>query len=138
MIADAKPNLDVFHHLLYEISRGLRDLALYTIQPEDQERIQSQLEEEGISFLFRPIEDGRVNVFFGHASCINVVKKFGSCPHCELTPEQDFMLGIMLGYDRTKQCERYLTRKQMCEHHRETMERVSAPAPVCGTPCNRS
>lgn len=26
----------------------------------------------------------------------------------QLTAEQDFMLGIMLGYDRVKQCERYM------------------------------
>jgi hypothetical protein len=114
MIADAKPNLDVFHHLLYEISRGLRDLALYTIQPEDQALIAKQLNQEEISYLFRPIEDGRINVYFGHESCVQVVNAFGTCPHCHLSPEQDFMLGIMLGYDRTRQCERYLSRRKLC------------------------
>jgi hypothetical protein len=115
MIADAKPNLDVFHHLLYEINRGLRDLALYTIQPSDQELIQSRLDHEGVAAHFLPIEDGRVNVYFGHETCVNVVKEFGSCPHCLHTPEQDFILGIMLGYDRTKQCERYLDRREFCK-----------------------
>lgn len=135
MIATSHQNLEIFHHLIYEISRGLRDLALYTLHPEDQKCIQEQLELEELSFLFRPIEDGRVNVFFGHASCIDVVKQFGSCAHCELTPEQDFILGIMLGYDRTRQCDRYLQRKEMCKQHRETMARVSAPLPSCGTSC---
>lgn len=115
MIAKAKPNLDVFHHLLYEISRGLRDLALYTIQPEDQESIQAQLDAEGIAAHFLPIEDGRVNVYFGHESCVKVTKEFGTCPHCQHTPEQDFILGIMLGYDRTRQCERYLDRRAFCK-----------------------
>ena len=115
MIATAQPNFDVFHHLLYEINRGLRDLALYTIQPEDQERVQEQLRHEGIAAHFLPIEDGRVNVYFGHKSCVTVVQEFGSCPHCQHTPEQDFILGIMLGYDRTKQCERYLDRRKFCK-----------------------
>lgn len=130
MIADAKPNLDVFNHLLYEISRGLRDLALYTIQPEDQEFLTGRLKQEDISFLFRPIEDGRVNVYFGHPACVNVVKEFGTCPHCHLSPEQDFMLGIMLGYNRTRQCERYLTRRDLCKA-REVPCTSTRPATQC-------
>ncbi|RLD17868.1 MAG: DUF2023 domain-containing protein, partial [Caldiserica bacterium] len=30
-----------------------------------------------------------------------------------LTEEEDFILGIMLGYDRLKQCERYMRIKRM-------------------------
>ena len=30
----------------------------------------------------------------------------------DLTDEEDFILGVMLGYDRLKQCERYLKRKR--------------------------
>jgi hypothetical protein len=130
MIAEtAKPNLDVFHHLLYEISRGLRDLALYTIQPEDQELIESELRREEISYLFRTIEDGRVNVYFGHKSCVDVADEFGTCPHCHLSPEQDFILGIMLGYHRARQCDRYLSRKKMCKTRTETC--TSGPAVAC-------
>ncbi len=106
--------MDVFFHLLYEHSRGLRDLALYTIAPEQQERVERELITEGVAYLFRPLEDGRVNVYFGHPACVDVVRAFGACPHCRLTPEQDFMLGIMLGYDRTRQCERYLARRRQC------------------------
>ena len=108
-------HMDVFYHLLYEHSRGLRDLALYTISPEDEEKIAKELELEKVSYLFRKIEDGRTNVYFGHPSCVEVVKSFGTCPHCFLSPEQDFILGIMLGYDRTRQCDRYLTRRDQCE-----------------------
>jgi len=112
--------MDVFFHLLYEHSRGLRDLALYTIQPEDRDTIRRELELEGVSYLFRPIEDGRINVYFGHAACVDVIQSFGNCPHCRLTPEQDFMLGIMLGYDRTRQCERFLGRRAQCAERTDT------------------
>lgn len=106
--------MDVFFHLLYEHSRGLRDLALYTIAPEQQAAVERELAQEGVAYLFRPLEDGRLNVYFGHPACVEVVRSFGACPHCRLTPEQDFMLGIMLGYDRTRQCERFLARRQQC------------------------
>lgn len=117
--------MDVFFHLLYEHSRGLRDLALYTIAPEEQPRVESELIQEGVAYLFRPLEDGRVNVYFGHAACVDVVRSFGACPHCRLTPEQDFMLGIMLGYDRTRQCERFLARRHQC-----TQQPAPCPAQV--------
>lgn len=31
-----------------------------------------------------------------------------------LTPEEDFILGAMLGYDICAQCERYCKRKKIC------------------------
>lgn len=119
--------MDVFFHLLYEHSRGLRDLALYTIAVEQREQVESELRQEGVAFLIRPIEDGRLNVYFGHPSCVEVVRSFGACPHCRLTPEQDFILGIMLGYDRTRQCERYLGRRQQCVAIQECPAAKTAP-----------
>ncbi|NLF41588.1 MAG: DUF2023 family protein, partial [Bacteroidales bacterium] len=55
-------------------------------------------------------------VFFGAKDCVEVVKTFVQKKLNELTPEQDFMLGIMLGYDRLKQCGRYLTQKNKKEN----------------------
>lgn len=106
--------MDVFYHLIYEHSRGLRDLALYTVSPAQVELVEAELKHEGVAYWFRPLDDGRINVYFGHRACVDVVRSFGGCPHCRLTPEQDFMLGIMLGYDRTRQCERYLGRRRHC------------------------
>ncbi|MBN2063189.1 MAG: DUF2023 family protein, partial [Sedimentisphaerales bacterium] len=30
----------------------------------------------------------------------------------DFTPEEDYILGIMLGYDRLKQCQRYVSMKK--------------------------
>jgi hypothetical protein len=120
--------MDVFYHLLYEHSRGLRDLALYTIDPAQRDTIEHELKLEGVAFLMRPLEDGRLNVYFGHRACIDVIQSFGGCPHCRLTPEQDFMLGIMLGYDRTRQCERYIGRLAMCREAPTPCGKHEAPA----------
>ena len=46
-------------------------------------------------------------MYFGEKACVDVVKTLNPKLN-ELSAEQDFMLGIMLGYDRVKQCERYL------------------------------
>ncbi|MCD8493394.1 MAG: DUF2023 family protein [Geovibrio sp.] len=48
--------------------------------------------------------------FSGMKNCVNVVKQFGVSLN-KLTDEQDFILGVMLGYDRILQCKRYLSRK---------------------------
>lgn len=123
--------MDVFYHLLYEHGRGLRDLALYTLDPSQQEMVGEELRREQVAYLFRPIEDGRVNVYFGHRACVEVVESFGTCPHCYLTPEQDFLLGIMLGYDRTRQCERYLKRRERCVERPRPCP-ATRPARGCG------
>jgi hypothetical protein len=54
----------------------------------------------------------KINIFFGNKNCINVLKSFGDKPLYKFTDEEDFILGIMLGYCRKKQCERFLKRKK--------------------------
>ncbi|MDF3127772.1 DUF2023 family protein [Kiritimatiellaeota bacterium B1221] len=125
-----KQPLDVFYHLMYEHGRGLRDLALYTIHTDQVDTVKQSLELEKVAYLFKKLDDGRVNVYFGHEACVNIVNSFGSCPHFQHTPEQDFMLGIMLGYDRTRQCERYLARK---EAHQPSLPDCAKTDKVCKT-----
>lgn len=103
--------LRVFHHHIYEYKKGLRNLILYTGRSEDRRQIEERLEREGIACLVREVSAGKINVFFGAEVCVQVVKNFGVKPLAEFNNEEDFMLGIMLGYDRLKQCERYLHRQ---------------------------
>jgi hypothetical protein len=102
--------LQVFHHHIYEYKKGLRNLILYTGRSEDREVIEARLAREGIACLVRDVSPGKINVFFGAPVCIQVLQSFGPRPLALFTCEEDFMLGIMLGYDRLKQCERYLRR----------------------------
>ena len=55
----------------------------------------------------------KVNLYFGKRACLDAVKTFIDKPLNRLTPEEDFMLGAMLGYDITLQCERFCTRKRV-------------------------
>ena len=79
--------LKVFLNHVYEYKKGVRNMVLYTI---------------GCN---------KINLFFGRRECIEVIQSMTSRPLNELTPEEDFILGAMLGYDICGQCLRYCKRK---------------------------
>ncbi len=103
--------LHVFYHHIYEYQKGLRNLVLCTEKAELKEKIINRLKKENISYLIHEISQNKINIYFGHKYCIDVVKSFNNPKLNELSQEQDFILGIMLGYDRLKQCERFLNMK---------------------------
>ena len=73
--------------------------------------IEETLRRKKIAYLVYPLGEGRINVFFGDDTCIAVIRMFDKHNLFDLTDEEDFILGVMLGYDTAKQCERYLDRK---------------------------
>ena len=102
--------MNVFNHHVYEYRKGIRRLILHTTAKAQQAAIEAALRRKKISYLLYPLGAGKINVFFGDAPCIEVIKTFNKRNLFELTDEEDFILGIMLGYDTAKQCERYLGR----------------------------
>lgn len=103
-------DLRVFNHHIYEYKKGIRNLILTTEKAKYRNSIENKLNKESIDYVIHEIAGNKINVYFGEKSCVNVVKTLNPKLN-ELTPEQDFILGIMLGYDRVKQCDRYLKRK---------------------------
>ena len=101
----------IFSHHIYELKKGLRHLILFTTTEEHRLAIVQKLETHGISLLIQSVAPGsnKINVFFGDQTCIDVLETFDADYLSELSAEEDFMLGVMLGYDRVKQCERYLS-----------------------------
>lgn len=104
--------MKVFTHYLYEYKKGLRNLALHTGNVEERDAIEKKLKRENISYYIQNLNNTKMNVFFGDKVCVDVIKQMNFKSLSDLTDEEDFILGIMLGYDRLKQCERYLKRKQ--------------------------
>lgn len=104
-------DLRVFHHHIYEFKKGIRNLILTTEKSKHKENIEDRLKKEKIDYVIHDISNDKINVYFGEKPCVDVVKTFNPKLN-RLTPEQDFMLGIMLGYDRVKQCVRYLDFKK--------------------------
>ena len=103
-------NIQVIRHHIYEYEKGLRDLILHTTKKEFRESAVSILEKRDIAYFIYPAGENNINIFFGNISCINVIKTIGKENLAEYTDEEDFILGIMLGYCRLKQCRRYLER----------------------------
>ncbi len=100
-------DLRVFHHHIYEFKKGIRNLILTTEKSMYKPVIEKRLGNEKIDYVIHDIGKDKINVYFGAPECVDVVRTFTPKLN-ELTAEQDFMLGIMLGYDRVKQCVRYM------------------------------
>ncbi len=100
-------DLKVFHHHVYEFKKGIRTLILTTEKSKHKDAIRQKLEKEQIDYVIHDVDDKKINVFFGEKPCVDVVKTLNP-KLSEHTPQEDFMLGILLGYDKVKQCVRYL------------------------------
>ena len=64
-----------------------------------------------IDYLVQPVTADR-SISGTSCACLDAVRMFVHKPLNELSAEEDFMLGVMLGYDLPMQCERYCTRKR--------------------------
>ena len=117
--------MNVFTHHIQEYKKGLRTLVLYTTKASNRDAIEKRLQREMIDYYIREVNETKINVFFGNSICIDVIKQMNFESLSNLTDEEDFILGTMLGYDRVKQCERYLKRKRAGANNMEKVDRKS-------------
>ena len=103
-------DLKVFLNHIYEYKKGVRQMVLYTANKKYEDFVVKRLKSQKICFMIQPVGESHINLFFGKRECINVIKKMVDKPLNKLTPEQDFILGAMLGYDICAQCKRYCER----------------------------
>ena len=102
--------LRIVNHQLYELSKGIRPLSMFTTTEAGSAAVVTRLASKGIAHYVHKACPTKVNVIFGQPVAVATVRRFLTGPLCKLSPEHDFMLGILLGYDREKQCVRYLER----------------------------
>ncbi|MGI6076481.1 MAG: DUF2023 family protein [Pyramidobacter sp.] len=100
--------MEVFRHHVYEYKKGLRNLILHTAPQRDLPEICRILKAEKIPCRVVRLENGYANVFFGSEDCIRVLEIIGSKGLDRFTKEEDFILGIMLGYGRLVECRRFI------------------------------
>lgn len=103
--------LKVFLNHIYEYKKGVRQMVLYTTNKKYETFAVNRLKSQRIPFVIQPVDEERINLFFGKAECINAIRLMVTRPLNLLSPEEDFILGAMLGYDICAQCKRYCTRK---------------------------
>ena len=104
--------MGVFIHHIYEFKKGLRNLVLCTVDKSLKKRIAERLETEEIHYLIYPVGDKKINIFFGSNLCVRVIESIDKEKLQDYTDEEDFILGVMLGYDIVKQCDRFIRRKR--------------------------
>ena len=87
-------------------------MVLFTFNKKYETFAVSKLKREDIDYIIQPIGNDRLNLFFGKRECLDAIRMMVTKPLCQLSPEEDFILGAMLGYDICAQCERYCKRKK--------------------------
>lgn len=102
--------MKVFCHHIYEYQKGLRNLVLHTLPKTQQCAAEDRLQKLQIDYKIQIVSENKINIFFGAPECVAVIQQFADKPLHEFSPEEDFILGIMLGYSRLQQCQRYLKR----------------------------
>jgi len=114
--------MQVLLHHIYEYKKGLRNLVLHTMHTCERAKTRAVMERKGISYFIQNVNENKFNIFFGNNECIKIIESFGELTLSDFSNEQDFMLGIMLGYDRNQQCKRYIKR----QNHGEKISLKSA------------
>ena len=95
-------DMKVLVNHIYEFKKGVRRMEQFAV---------TRLQHQNISYIIQPVGNDRLNLFFGKKECLDAIRLMITKPLCQLTPEEDFILGAMLGYDICAQCERYCERK---------------------------
>lgn len=101
----------VLSNHIYEYQKGVRHLVLFTLRKELARRAVDRLNHLGTDNIVQEAGGSNVNIYLGRPQCIRAISTFVSRPLYSLTPEEDFILGSLLGYDLCMQCERYCDRK---------------------------
>ncbi|MDR2084488.1 MAG: DUF2023 family protein [Bacteroidales bacterium] len=104
--------MKVLAHHIYEYKKGLRNLVLHTLDASLKPLAELKLQQQNIDYIIRYVTPSKINLFFGKPECVRVIDKIGDKNLNKFTPEEDFILGTMLGYDRLQQCHRYLKKKE--------------------------
>ena len=103
--------LKVLMNHIYELHKGVRHMVLFTCNKKYSELAIQRLESQGIPYLLQTAGQQNLNVYFGRRECLEAIRLIVTRPLNQLTPEEDFILSAMLGYDLCAQCERYCKRK---------------------------
>ena len=100
---------------IYEYKKGVRRMILFTCNRRFEQQACRRLCNQSIDYVLQPAGKDNVNVYFGRRECLDAIRLFVTRPLNELSPEEDFILGAMLGYDicaqRGRYCGRWKKRK---------------------------
>ena len=99
-------DMKVLMNHIYEFKKGVRQMVLFTFNKKYECYALDRLKRQNIDYIIQPVGNDRMNLFFGKKECMDAIRLMVTRPLSKLTPEEDFMLGALLGYDICAQCER--------------------------------
>ena len=99
--------MEVLNTYIYEVKKGTKPLALVTLENEKRDKAIEKIIKSGFDYFIENVGI-KSNIFFGEKTFIDVLKKIFQKNLNALSPEKDFMLGVLLGYGLEQQCERFL------------------------------
>lgn len=114
------PEMKVLLNHIYEYKKGVRRMILFTCNRRFEAFATQRLCHQSIDYVVQSAGKENINVYFGRRECLDAIRLFVTRPLNELSPEEDFILGAMLGYDICAQCERYCERKAAHKQRRLT------------------
>lgn len=107
--------MHLLSHSIYEIRKGVRKLAMVTLRKEHLALAEARLLRTGISYTVLQTTGSQANIMLGATECIALLRSFGEENLSRFSPEQDFILGALLGYDLSQQCQRYMAKTSAAE-----------------------
>ena len=102
----------IFLNHIYEFKKGVRNMVLYTMSKEHEKFAIRRLKNQKISYMIQEVGTNKINLFFGKPECMDIMQHIIVRPLNQLSAEEDFILGAMLGYDLCQQCKRYCSKKE--------------------------
>lgn len=103
--------MKVLMNHIYEYQKGVRQMVLYTFNKRYEKYAVARLRHRQIDYIIQPVGNDSLNLFFGREECLDAIRLMVNKPLSRLSPEEDFILGALLGYDIRMQCQRYCERK---------------------------
>ena len=105
-------DMKVLMNHIYEYKKGVRQMILFTCNARYEDFAVNRLKSQGIEYIIQRVGNSNINIFFGKKQCLDAIRIIVDKPLVRLSPEHDFIIGAILGYDICCQCKRFCERKQ--------------------------
>lgn len=105
-------DMKVLMNHIYEYKKGVRQMVLFTCNARYEDFAVNRLKGQNIEYIIQRVGNANINVFFGRKQCLDAIRMIVDRPLARLSPEHDFIIGALLGYDICCQCERFCDRKK--------------------------
>lgn len=102
----------IFLNHIYEFKKGIRSMVLYTMNRKHESFAIQRLESQQISYMIQEVGSNKINLFFGKPECMEAIRHIIIRPLNELSAEEDFILGAMLGMIFANSANAIATRKK--------------------------